>query len=406
MLYQLYQAHDLLLSPLRAASGITASWIELAPPALRLSVPFSRMSAAGQALAGARLTHSRPDYGIDDILLDGETVPVEQSVADATPFGSLVRFRRAGAAEQPRVLLIAPLSGHFSTLMSPTVRTLLNDHEVYLAEWHNARDVGQADGCFDLDDYVDHVIRFLRVVGPGANVMAVCQPCGPALVAAAVLAADNDPVQPRTLTLMSGPIDTDVNPAEINVVARSKPLDWYRRNCLTVVPPAYRGAGRQVYPGFLQVTAFMSMNVERHMRSYLQMYRHLSLGQAEPAARTQQFYAEYFAVLDMPAEFYIDTIDRVFQRNLLAHGEMTYRGEAVRPAAITRTALLTVEAEKDDLCPVGQTVAAQALASGLTPEQRQHYIQPDVGHYGVFAGRRWDGEVYPVVRDFIRTHGR
>jgi poly(3-hydroxybutyrate) depolymerase len=326
-------------------------------------------------------------------------------VADSTPFGSLLRFRRADAGGQPKVLLVAPLSGHFATILSPTVRTLLRDHEVYLTEWNNARDVSLADGSFDLDDYADHLIRFLRVVGPGAHVMAVCQPCGPALVAAAVLAADADPVQPRTLTLMSGPIDTQVNPAKINDVAQRKSLDWYRTNCTTVVPRAYRGAGRRVYPGFLQLGAFMSMNLGRHVRSYLEMYRDLAGGHAERAERTRRFYGEYFAVLDIPAEFYLDTVSRVFQQNLLARGEMTYRGEIVSPGAITRTALLTVEAENDDLCPVGQTAAAQVLTSGLSPEQRQHYIQPGVGHYGIFSGQRWENEVYPVVRDFIRAHG-
>ena len=404
-LYPLYQAQSLLAAPLRAASEITAGWIGIAPAALRQSAPFRQVGAAGRVVAGARLSHDRPDYAIDHIELDGERVPVQQSVADATPFGSLIRFRQEGATDQPKVLLVAPLSGHFATMLTPTVRTLLRDHEVYLTEWNNARDVSAADGSFDLDDYAGHLIRFLRVVGPGAHLVAVCQPCVPALVVAAVLAADDDPVQPSTLTLMSGPIDTRVNPGKINVAAERKSLAWYRSNCTTVVPRAYRGAGRLVYPGFLQLSAFMSLNLNRHVRSYLDMYRNLAGGDAERAERTEQFYAEYLAVLDIPAEFYLDTVSRVFQQHLLARGEMTYRGQPVSPGVITRTALLTIEAEKDDLCPVGQTAPAQELASGLTPGQRQHYVQPGVGHYGIFAGLRWEREVYPVVRDFIGAHG-
>jgi poly(3-hydroxybutyrate) depolymerase len=264
--------------------------------------------------------------------------------------------------------------------------------------------VSPEQGRFGLDEYVDHVIRFLRVVGPGAHVLAVCQPCVPALTATSILAQDDDPVHPRTLTLMSGPIDTRANPTRINRMAYRQPLAWYRRT-LTTVPRRYRGSGRLVYPGFLQVSGFMSMNLRRHLSSHVEIYRSHARGEAEASRRTQDFYAEYFAVLDIAAEFYLDTLERVFQKDLLAKGQMTYHGRAVTPAAIRKTALLTIEAERDDMCAVGQTEAAHGLLTGIGSDMHRHYVQDGVGHYGVFAGSRWSGEVYPVVRGFINEHG-
>ena len=259
-------------------------------------------------------------------------------------------------------------------------------------------------GPFGLDEYVDHVIRFLRVVGPDAHVFAVCQSCVPTLMATSILAQDDDPVQPLTLTLMSGPIDTRANPTKINRMAYGRSLGWYRRS-LTTVPRRYQGSGRLVYPGFLQVSGFMSLNLRRHISSHMEIYRCHARGEPETSQRTQDFYAEYFAVLDIAAEFYLDTLERIFQKDLLAKGQMTWHGRVVTPAVITKTALLTIEAERDDMCAVGQTEAAHGLLSGIGSDMPRHYVQEGVGHYGVFAGSRWSSEVYPVVRGFIDDHG-
>jgi poly(3-hydroxybutyrate) depolymerase len=324
-------------------------------------------------------------------------------VVDSTPFASLVHFRKAGSADHPKVLIAAPLSGHFATMLAPTVRTMLLDHDVYITDWHNARDVAVEHGDFGLDQYVDHLIRFLHHLGAGAHVMAVCQPCVPAVMAVAVLAEQDDPVQPLTLTLMSGPIDTRANPTRMNLMAYRQPLSRYRR-CLATVPRRYEGAGRRVYPGFLQVGGFMSMNARRHLTSHVEIYRSYARGDREASRRARDFYAEYFAVLDIAAEFYLDTIERVFQKDLLAKGEMTHRGNPVRPQEVHRTALLTIEAERDDMCAVGQTYAAHELFSGLDPHMHRHHLQHGVGHYGVFAGSRWAHEVYPVISQFIGDH--
>jgi poly(3-hydroxybutyrate) depolymerase len=405
LLYSLYRAHGVLVAPARIGSRLAAGLAQAAPAAVAERPIVRRVGAAGRVLADARLTHSRPAFVIEEPSGDGGRRQFTERTVHATPFGSLIHFvPEHGGAARPKVLLSAPLSGHFSTMLTPTIRTLLRDHDVFVTDWHNARDIPIDHGRFGLDDYVAHIIRFLGVLGPGAHAVAVCQPCVPALVASAVLAADHDPCEPRSLTLISGPIDTRVNPTSINLAAQRRPLDWYRKRCVTVVPKRYAGAGRRVYPGFLQVSAFMSLNLRRHIRSHIEMYRDLAEGTPEQAESTRQFYQEYFAVLDVPAEFYLDTVGRVFQEHELPLGTMTYRGRPVRPQAITRTALLTVEAEKDDLCAVGQTQAAHRIVSGLGPEQRGHYVQPGVGHYGIFSGRRWEAEVYPVVRDFIREH--
>jgi polyhydroxyalkanoate depolymerase len=292
------------------------------------------------------------------------------------------------------------MSGHFATMLSPTVRTMLADHDVYITDWHNARDVSTEHGPFGLDDYVEHLIRFIRAIGAGTHLFAVCQPSVAAVMAVAAMAEDDDPAQPPTLTLMAGPIDTRVNPTRMNEMAYRQPLSTYRRY-LSVVPGSYEGAGRLVYPGFLQVGGFMSLNFKRHVRSHVDIYRSYARGEAESSRDTREFYREYFSVTDLAAEFYLDTLERIFQQDLLARGEMTYRDQPVRPELITRTALLTIEAERDDMCAPGQTEAAHALFTGIAPAWHRQHLQAGVGHYGVFAGSRWTSEVYPVLRSFI-----
>ena len=318
-----------------------------------------------------------------------------------TPFATLLRFKKDTDTVQPRVLVVAPLSGHFATLLRGTVQTLLPEHDVYITDWHNARDVNLMHGDFGFDDYIDHVIRFLEKIGPGAHVVAVCQPCVQVLAAVAVMAQADNPAQPRSMTLMAGPIDTRVNPTEVNKLATGKPIEWFEQNLITRVPPYFMGALRRVYPGFIQLAAFMSMNMERHVKAHLDLFYNLLDGENDKAETTKAFYDEYFAVLDLPAEFYLETVDRVFQQALLAQGKLTFRGGRVDPAAIRRTALLTVEGERDDICAVGQTVAAQELCSGLRPYLKRHHFQAGVGHYGVFNGKRWNTQIYPILRNLV-----
>jgi polyhydroxyalkanoate depolymerase len=302
---------------------------------------------------------------------------------------------------QPRVLLIAPLSGHFSTLLRATVRTMLPEHDVFITDWHNARDVPVDAGRFGFDDYIAHIIRFLEVMGPGAHIVAVCQPCVAALVAAAVMAQGGNVAQPRSMTLMAGPIDTRVNPTKVNELAKSKPIDWFENNLIASVPGRYGGAKRRVYPGFVQLAAFMSMNIDRHAKAHRELYENLAKGEAVKAAQTKAFYDEYFAVLDLTAEFYLETVKLVFQEHALPLGALTYENRKVEPAAIKRTMLFTVEGEKDDICAVGQTLAAHDLCSSLRPYRKRHHMQAGVGHYGVFSGRCWQNQIYPMVKNVI-----
>ena len=281
------------------------------------------------------------------------------------------------------------------------MRTLLADHDVFITDWHNARDVPLLAGRFGFDDYVTHVIRFLEAIGPGAHVLAVCQPCVQVLAAAALMAQGDNPAVPRSMTLMAGPVDTSVNPTRVNQLANERSIDWFERNLISTVPFPHAGAGRRVYPGFVQLTAFMSMNLQRHVKAHLDLHGHLARGETDQAGSIKSFYDEYFAVLDLTAEFYIETIDRVFQRPLLAMGELVVDGERVDPSAIRRTALLTVEGERDDICALGQTVAAHDLCSKLKPFRKRHHMQAGVGHYGVFSGRKWDSQIYPIVRNTI-----
>jgi polyhydroxyalkanoate depolymerase len=296
------------------------------------------------------------------------------------------------------MLVVAPLSGHFATLLRSTVRTLLQDHDVYITDWANARDVPVEDGAFGFDDYVDYIVRFLEQIGPDAHVLAVCQPCVQALVAVAIMAEDKHPSQPRSMTLMGGPVYTRAAPTSVNELALSKPMSWFEQTLISRVPAGHPGTGRLVYPGFVQLSAFMSMNPERHISQHRRLQALLAAGKFDEAATIQDFYREYFAVLDLTAEFYLETIDRVFQRDLLGEGKLEYRGRKVRPDAIHRTALLTVEGERDDICAVGQTAAAHDLCSSLRPHLKRHYLQPGVGHYGLFSGRRWEQQIYPQVR--------
>ena len=409
MKYHVWQAQADLMAHLRLYTEATAQamrqpWLAELPAARRIA-------AACAVFASAQVTHSRPDFGIERTMLGSgaaaREVMVQEETIHVLPFCTLLRFAKDGAdgeferQPQPRVLLVAPMSGHFATLLRDTVRTMLPEHDVYITDWHNARDVPLSAGDFGLDQYIRYLIEFLGVLGEGAHMLAVCQPCVPALAATAIMAEDSHPATPRSLTLMAGPVDVRISPTEVNRLATSKSFRWFERNMIGTVPPRYRGAGRAVYPGFLQLTAFMSMNLERHMEAFRGLYRDLANGELERAAATRAFYAEYFAVLDLPAEFYLETIRDIFQHAALACGELRFEGRPVRPEAIRRTALLTVEGERDDICALGQTMAAHDLCNGIPAFLKSHHMQAGVGHYGVFSGRRWAQQTYPIVREMI-----
>src|SRR5262245_61654793 len=399
MLYQAYQAHSDIMVPVR-------TWASMAMQAFGPMNGFSppvvkNLTAAYELIARAGLTHTRPPYGIATTLIGNEEVAVTEEAVHATPFGTLLHFKKDIAAAQPRVLLVAPLSGHFATLLRNTVKTMLPEHDVYITDWHNGRDAPLAAGRFGFDDYVDHLIKFLEIIGPPAHVVAVCQPCVATLVAASVMAQTGNPAQPRSMTLMAGPIDCRVNPTKVNELATSKPISWFEQNLIASVPMRYPGAFRRVYPGFVQLAAFMSMNIERHLKAHRELYDNLVAGDLARAAQTKAFYDEYFAVLDLTAEFYLETVRIVFQDFALAKGELKFRGEPVEPRAIRRTSLFTVEGEKDDICAVGQTLAAQELCAGIRPYRKRHHMQPGVGHYGVFSGKKWEGQIYPLLKNTI-----
>ncbi len=405
MLYHTYQTHNDVVRPLRtlAKSALPALNLAVAGPVRVRGV--RELAAACEVFALAALTHKRPDFRIRSITLGGRDIVVNEEVAHTTPFGTLLHFRKGIPQPGPRVLIVAPMSGHFATLLRETARTMLADHDVYITDWHNARDVPLRDGSFGLDEYIEHIIDFLAAMGPGSHVVAVCQPCVPALAAVAVMSEDQHPATPASMVLMAGPIDCRIAPTRVNKLATEKPIEWFEKHLIGPVPLRHPGAFRRVYPGFLQLTAFMNMNLERHIGAFRNLYDSLVKGDTEKASATRAFYEEYFAVADLPAEFYLETVRHVFQDYALAVGKLKWRGRAVEPRAIRRTALLTIEGERDDICALGQTLAAHELCSGLRPYMRTHYVQPGVGHYGVFSGQRWNNSIYPVVRDVIHASG-
>lgn len=400
MLYQAYQLQHDMVSALKAiAGGARAACHGQVWPLLG---DVQRQFHAGLEMVGRLgLTHERPAFGISQVRSGNGVVPVREEVVLDLPFGKLVRFGKEFDAPQPRVLVIAPLSGHFATLLARTVETLLGDHDVYITDWVNARDVPVDAGDFGIEDYTDYVIRFLEAIGPGAHILAVCQPCVQALAAVAIMSEDRNPATPRSMTLMAGPIDPRESPTEVNKLAMEKPLSWFKHHVTARVPDRFAGGGRRVYPGFVQLAAFMAMNMQRHQQAHQKLYDHLAAGETTEAEKIKTFYDEYFAVLDLTAEFYVETIDRVFQRAELATGDFTHRGRKVDPGKIRRTALLTVEGGRDDICSLGQTSAAHDLCNSLRPHLKRHHLQANVGHYGTFNGKRWEREIYPVVRNFI-----
>ncbi len=403
MLYQAFQNQMDLTEPWRSGAANALKYLNLVPQGMSDRV-VSRLSAALELITRARLTYTRPPYGIDSVTVGNRELKVTEQIAYATPFGSLLHFKKEDGPEQPRLLLVAPMSGHFSTLLRSTVKTLLQDHDVYITDWHNPRDIPLSHGRFGLDDYTAHLIEFLGQLGPRPHMVAICQPSVSALCAAAIMCEDDHPSRPATLTLMAGPIDTRVAPTKVNEFAKSKPIKWFEQNLINYVPVQCKGAFRKVYPGFVQLTAFVSMNLERHIKQHLDLHNHLVKGETEKAEAIKTFYDEYFAVMDLTAEFYIETVRDVFQEHLLPLGKMKFRGRTVNPAAVRRMGLMTVEGERDDICSIGQTLAAQELCTGVRAYRRVHHMQAGVGHYGVFSGKKWNNEIYPLLRDFVHVN--
>jgi poly(3-hydroxybutyrate) depolymerase len=402
MIYQAYQTQANFLDRVRPLAAAAGSALRLPWPPQGQDWPLHTLAGVLETFANLTVSHARLPFGIESVPAGNRLLPVTEEVVYSTPFAALLHFKKATEAPQPRVLVVAPMSGHFATLLRASVKTMLSGHDVYITDWHNIRDVPLADGCFDFSAFVDHLVEFLRVMGAGSHVVAVCQPCVPVLAAAALMAEDGDAAQPRSMTLMAGPIDTRINPTKVNELAMRKPIAWFEQNLIAKVPHGYKGATRRVYPGFMQLAAFMNMNLERHLRSFKDMVEARAAGDQSKFQFIQAFYEEYFAVMDLPAEFYLETVKLIFQDHAMPLGKLKVHGRPVNPGAIKRTALLTVEGERDDICGLGQTLAAQDLCTGLRQYMKMHHVQTGVGHYGVFTGRRWNTQVYPMVRDIIQ----
>ncbi|WP_068310982.1 polyhydroxyalkanoate depolymerase [Polycladidibacter hongkongensis] len=403
--YHLYELNHAAISPWRAVAEATKHFYQNPINPLSQSQFGKTVAASCEMMERLTRRYAKPQFGITHTEQGGEKVAISEQVVWQKPFCDLLLFRRAKASKKPlpKLLIVSPMSGHFATLLRGTVKALLPDHEVYITDWIDARNVPLSEGSFDLDDYIDYLIEMLEFLGPDCHMLAVCQPSVPAFAAAALMAEDKNPNAPATMTLMGGPIDTRISPTAVNDLAAEKGLDWFRRNVLMEVPFPHKGFRRMVYPGFLQLSGFMSMNLDRHMVAHREFFQHLVEGDGDSAEAHREFYDEYLAVMDLTAEFYLQTVETVFISHSLPMGEMRHRGRLVNPDAITGTALFTVEGEKDDISGVGQTKAAHDLASNIPQKRRAHYLQEGVGHYGVFNGSRFRSEIAPRIRDFINS---
>lgn len=406
MYYQLYELNHAAIAPMRAfADAMRFTYVNPANPFS--DTPMGRaISANFEVFERATRRYGKPDFGLTRTTLVTGPVNVEQEVVWSKPFCDLVHFKRdvpKNHKPQPKILIVAPMSGHYATLVRGTVETLLPSAEVYVTDWTDARIVPQSDGSFDLDDYIDYIIEMFNTLGPDTHVMAVCQPSVPVLAAIALMESRNDKNVPRSMTLMGGPIDTRVNPTAVNKLAESKPLSWFEDNVIMSVPWPLKGVGRRVYPGFLQLTGFMSMNLDKHVEAQQGFFLNLVKGDGDPAERHRDFYDEYLAVMDLTAEFYLQTVDTVFIKHSLPKGEMTHRGEKIDTSAIKHCGLMTIEGENDDISGLGQTEAAQTICPNIPESRRHHYVQPNVGHYGVFNGSRFRAEIAPMLLDFMRN---
>ena len=397
------------MAPYRAIADIMR--LAYANPLNPISqTPWGRtMAASLEMFERTTRRYGKPSFGLNETVIGDRKIAVREEVVWSRPFCNLLHFARSvpgGHRSDPRILIVAPMSGHYATLLRGTVEALLPSADIYITDWIDARMVPMTEGTFDFDDYVDYIIEMLHFLGPDTHVVAVCQPSVPVLAAAAVMEAANDPLSPASMTLMGGPIDTRINPTAVNQLAKDKSLQWFADNVIMNVPWPQPGFMRPVYPGFLQLSGFMSMNLDRHVIAHKEFFMHLVKNDGEPAEKHRDFYDEYLAVMDLTAEFYLQTVDQVFIKHSLPKGELIHRGNRVDPAAIRNVALLTVEGENDDISGVGQTKAAQTICVNIPETMRMHYLQPDVGHYGVFNGSRFRREIAPRIVNFVQEHAR
>ena len=404
MLYDAYEMQRSLLAGASTLANIGAGWMQNPANPFSYSGMGPIVASALDVFAHAAAPRGKPEFGLETTLVNGEEVAVREEIVLRKPFGQLKRFRREGVEDSPRLLIVAPMSGHYATLLRGTVERMLPKHDVYITDWRDAKLVPLSDGRFDLDDYIDYLVAFLEHIGPGAHMLAVCQPSVPCYAAAAVMSENKHPARPKTLTMMGGPIDTREAPTAVNTLATQRPHSWFENNVIATVPYSYPGAGRHVYPGFLQLAGFMTMNLGSHLTSHWEMFKHLVDGDGESADATKDFYEEYRSVCDMTEEFYLQTVDAVFQRHLLPKGELMHRGRRVEPGAITDIAILAIEGERDDISGIGQTKAALKISTSLPEELKRYHLAPGVGHYGIFNGSKWRERIAPVVEDWIAQH--
>jgi poly(3-hydroxybutyrate) depolymerase len=408
MLYDAYEVQRSLLAGASKLAGLGAGWLSNPANPFGYSAMGPLVAASLEVFAHAAAPRGKPEFGIESTRIGRADVAVREEVVLRKPFGQLKHFARDGVDTGPPLLIVAPMSGHYATLLRGTVARLLPRHDIYITDWRDAKLVPVSEGSFDLDDYIDYLIAFLELVGKRAgerpHLLAVCQPAVPAFAATALMAKDKNPWRPRTLTMMGGPIDTRKAPTAINTLATQRKLPWFQNNVIATVPMIYPGAGRKVYPGFLQLAGFMTMNLGSHLISHWEMFKHLVVGDEESADSSRKFYEEYRSVCDMTAEFYLETVDRVFQRHLLPQGLLMHRGRKVDPAAIRDTPLLAIEGERDDISGLGQTRAALDIATRLPASKKHYFLAEDVGHYGIFNGRKWREKIAPVVEKFIAAN--
>jgi poly(3-hydroxybutyrate) depolymerase len=407
MLYEMYDANRAALASAAAAASSTANWFNHPMNPWSYTEVGGITSAAMDVFAHASQPYGKPDFGFAHTIINGKQVAIDEVIEARAPFGQLKHFVRKapGLGKQPKLLIVAPMSGHFATLLRGTAEQMLPDHDVYITDWRDAKRVPLRDGTFDLNDYIDYLVGYLEHIGPNTHMLAVCQPSVPAVAAAIYMNLMKHKCAPATLTMMGGPVDTRESPTTVNTMAMQRPFAWFQQNVIATVPNWYGGAGRKVYPGFLQLTGFLGMNLGSHLMSHWNLFKHLVQGDGESAENTKDFYDEYRSVCDMTAEFYLQTIDQAFQRHLLPKNEFVHQGQVIDFGKLTRTALLAIEGERDDISGIGQTKAALTLAKNLPAARKKYFLAEGVGHYGIFNGRRWRDVISPVVKDFIVTHG-
>src|SRR5512139_18369 len=408
MLYDAYEVQRSLLTSASKLAGLGAGWLSNPSNPFGYSHMGPLVAAGLEVFAHASAPRGKPEFGIAEVEVGKKIAQVDEDIALRLPFGQLKHFRKEGVEAGEPLLIVAPMSGHYATLLRGTVARMLPTHDVFITDWRDAKLVPVSEGSFDLDDYIDYLIEFCQAVyeqtGKRPHMLAVCQPSVPAYAATAIMNADKHPARPKTLTMMGGPVDTRRAPTAVNTLATERPHAWFQRNVIATVPMIYPGAGRKVYPGFLQLAGFMTMNLGSHLLSHWEMFKHLVVGDDESADATRDFYDEYLSVCDMTAEFYLQTVDAVFQRHLLPKGEFEHRGRRVDPKAIKDTPLLAIEGERDDISGIGQTKAGLDLATGLPASKKQYHLATDVGHYGIFNGRKWREQIAPVVEKFIASN--